>query len=91
MIKKVILKGMVQGVGCRGYCSRYARKYSIKGSATNLHDGSVRLILSFHDENLFKQYITALLTNPDRVTFFGHIIDISINDYSGKIDGDYIF
>lgn len=78
-------------MGCRGYCSRYARKYSITGSATNLHNGSVQLILSFHDENLFKQYITSLLTNPDRVTFFGHIDDISINDYSGKTDGDYNF
>jgi acylphosphatase len=91
MIKKVILKGVVQGVGCRGYCSRYARKYSIKGSATNLYNGSVQLLLSFQDENLFKQYITSLLTNPDRVTFYGHIDDISIHDYSGKTDGDYNF
>jgi acylphosphatase len=91
MIKKVIIKGIVQGVGCRGYCARYARKYLIKGSATNMNDGSVKLILSYQDENLFKQYIISLLTNPDRYTFFGHIDDISINDYSGKTDGDYNF
>ena len=91
MIKKIILKGTVQGVGCRGYCARYARKYAIRGSATNLYNGSVQLIISIQDENLFRQYITALLTNPDRITFFGHIDDISISDYSGKISGDYNF
>lgn len=91
MIKKVILKGRVQGVGCRGYCYRYAKKYAMKGSATNLNNGSVQLLLSFQDENLFKQYITSLLTNPDRVTFFGHIDDISISDYNGKTEGDYNF
>jgi acylphosphatase len=73
MIKKVILKGRVQGVGCRGYCYRYAKKYAIRGSATNLSNGSVQLLLSFQDEHIFKQYVTSLLTNPDMVTFFGHI------------------
>ena len=91
MIKKVILKGRVQGVGCRGYCAKYARKYLINGSATNLHDGSVKLLLSIKDDSIFKTYITSLLTNPDGYMFWGIIDDISISDYSGIIEGDYNF
>ena len=53
MIKKVILKGRVQGVGCRGYCAKYARRFLINGSASNQHDGSVKLILNVNDEASF--------------------------------------
>ncbi len=91
MIKKVILKGRVQGVGCRGYCAKYARRYSINGSATNLHDGSVKLILNIKEEAVFKRYITALITNPEGYLFYGSIDDISISDFAGNTDGDYSF
>lgn len=91
MIKKVILRGVVQGVGCRGYCAKYARRFKINGSATNLYDGSVRLILKVQDEEVFKQYISSLITNSENYIFYGKIADISIDDYSGKTDGDYNF
>ena len=91
MIKKVILKGRVQGVGCRGYCAKYARKYLISGSATNLSDGSVKLILNVNDEFTFKNFITSLIANSDDYGFWGSIDDVSISDYSGKTDGDYNF
>jgi len=91
MIKKVILKGRVQGVGCRGYCARYARKFLIKGSATNLNDGSVKLILNIKNENALRSYLNSLITNPDRFMFYGNIDDISVSDYSEEITGDYNF
>lgn len=91
MIKKVILTGRVQGVGCRGYCAKYARKYSINGSASNLYDGSVKLLINVTDVSAFNCYISSLLSNSERYMFYGHIEDISITDYSGKIDGDYNF
>ena len=91
MIKKVILKGRVQGVGCRGYCAKYARRFKINGSASNLHDGSVRLILDVNDDTVFKSFITSLISNPEGYYFWGTIDDISISDYSGKIGGDYNF
>jgi acylphosphatase len=91
MIKKIILKGKVQGVGCRGYCARYAKKLTIHGSATNLRDGSVRLILEAENELIFQRFISSLLSNPDGYMFYGNIRDIDVSDYSGKIDGDYNF
>lgn len=91
MTKSVILTGRVQGVGCRGYCARYARKFLISGSATNLGDGSVRLILNITDESVLKRFVTSLISNPDRLVFYGSIDDVSIKDYSGKTEGDYNF
>lgn len=91
MIKKVILTGRVQGVGCRGYCSRYARKYLIKGSATNQSDGSVRLILNVTDESVLQRFVSSLISNPDGLMFYGTIEDVSISDYNGRTDGDYNF
>lgn len=91
MIKKVVLKGRVQGVGCRGYCAKYARKFLIHGSASNLYDGSVLLIIDVNDDEIFKHYINSLISNPDGYYFWGNINDVSISDYSGKTDGDYNF
>ena len=61
------------------------------GSATNLHDGSVKLILNIKEEAVFKRYITALITNPEGYLFYGSIDDISISDFAGNTDGDYSF
>ncbi len=91
MLKKVILKGRVQGVGCRGYCAKYARRFYINGSASNMRDGSVKLILNAENESTFQSYITSLISNPDGYLFYGSIADITIEDYSGKIEGDYNF
>ncbi len=91
MRKRVILKGRVQGVGCRGYCSRYAKKFSLHGSATNLRDGTVQLILEVHDESSFKKFLSSMITNSEGLLFYGSIDDISISDFSGDIAGDYNF
>ena len=91
MGKKILLKGKVQRVGCRGYCSRYARLYGLSGSATNLKDGTVRLIIDSDDEKIVGRYINALLSNPDGHLFYGRITDIDVSDYSGKVYGDYLF
>ncbi|HOP61737.1 MAG TPA: acylphosphatase [Spirochaetota bacterium] len=91
MAKKVILKGRVQGVGCRGFCAVYARHYGLHGSATNMGDGSVRLVLDSDDERLVGIYINALLKNPERYPFYGRITDIDVTDYAGRVTGDYLF
>lgn len=91
MATKIILKGHVQGVGCRGYCAKYARKYNIHGGATNLSDGSVCIILDTDDEKTIGSYMKSIIANTDNYYFFGRISDYKIVSYSGRIDGDYIF
>jgi len=92
MIKKtIILKGRVQGVGCRNYCAKYARKFAIQGSATNLRDGTVKLIVEAENGSIIQKYISALISNPGGFMFYGDIRDVDVSDYSGSIDGDYNF
>ena len=91
MAKKIILRGRVQGVFCRAYCSDYARSMHIHGSATNSPDGTVRLLLGTDDEDLIRRYIDALRNNPRDVSFYGRIDSVEIFDYSGPITGDYRF
>lgn len=90
MPKELILSGRVQGVFCRNYCSQNARKLGLHGSATNLMDGSVRVLLDCDDERV-DEYVRALRENPYGYHFLGRIADIAVNDYRGRILGDYVF
>jgi acylphosphatase len=91
MAKELILRGIVQSVFCRKYCSDNAKKIGVKGSASNLNDGSVRVILDCDDEQTIYNYITALKQNPYDFRFYGRIDDVSISNYFGTIRGDYMF
>ncbi|MCX7677949.1 MAG: acylphosphatase [Spirochaetes bacterium] len=89
---ELILRGRVQGVFCRHYCSQTAKRFGLHGSATNLWDGSVQVILATDDETLISQYIQALQNNPFGIRFFGKITDIEVHrNYQGRIEGDYEF
>lgn len=52
MIKKLIVKGIVQGVGFRYRTKQLADQMGIKGSVQNLHDGSVEIYCSGSSEQL---------------------------------------
>ena len=91
MARELILTGHVQGVFCRNYCSQYAKMFGIKGSASNLGDGSVRVIIDTDDQSLVREYTSALIQNPSSVRFYGKISDISVRTFSGPIRGDYNF
>ena len=91
MGKSLILSGRVQGVFCRHLCSEYAKKLGIRGSATNLADGSVRVILALDDDGLLYRYMDCLKNNPDGVMFHGNISNIQVSEYDGPIRGDYVF
>lgn len=91
MATKIILKGRVQGVGCRGYCARYARSYGLRGGVTNLSDGSVYVIIDTDDKVIINSLMKSIITNPAGYAFFGRISDYKIERYNGRIDGDYVF
>ena len=91
MAKKLILHGRVQGVYCRAYSSQYARLLKIRGTASNLSDGTVRVLLQTDDAALVSRYIADLKNNPQQFTFYGRIDSVDVSDYSGAIAGDYQF
>lgn len=91
MAKKIILHGRVQGVFCRAYCSQYARQQRIRGTASNMPDGTVKVILNTDDIGLVDQFISDIRNNPNEFTFYGRIEKIDMYDYDGPISGDYQF
>jgi acylphosphatase len=91
MARELILSGIVQGVFCRKYCSDYARKFGLKGSASNLNNGNVRVILDTDDVEKTERYIQAIKYNPNGYIFYGRIDDVKLINYSGAVRGDYNF
>jgi acylphosphatase len=91
LVKKLILRGRVQGVFCRAYCGQYARKLNIRGTASNLSNGTVRILLDTDDEESVSRFISDLRNNPYGYTFYGRIDSVDVSDYSGSITGDYRF
>jgi len=84
MPKKLILRGIVQGVGCHQYCKSYAEDFGISGSTVDKMDGSVELLLNTDDNMLLKDFEKTLLSNPGNYLFWGHITDIKSEDYNGR-------
>lgn len=91
MAKRLILHGVVQGVFCRYYCSETAKRLGLHGSAANLSDGTVEVLLETEDAAAVNEYITALRLNPYGIRFYGSITRVDEYDYSGHIRGDYRF
>lgn len=88
---ELILSGKVQGVACRHYCSRYGRLMGLRGSATNLANGTVRVVLDTEDDETARAYVRALLQNPRQMAFYGFIERIDVRGHDGPISGDYLF
>ncbi len=91
MPRRLILSGDVQGVNCRYLCSRYAKHFGLKGSASNLRDGTVEVLLASEDDALVERYSKALRENPLDVHFYGHISGIRVHEFNGPLSGDYNF
>jgi acylphosphatase len=63
-MKEIILSGHVQGVACRYYCVENARFIGLRATATNLSNGTVRVMLDTDDDDRVRTFIRNLLENP---------------------------
>ena len=91
MPSRLILTGRVQGVFCRGYCSKYGKLQGISGAVSNLPDGTVEVLLDTDNTVVLENYIVMLKTNPRKITFYGRIDFITTEKYYDAIMGDYFF
>lgn len=92
MAAEIILKGRVQGVGCRYYTGRVASALKIYGSATNLSDGTVRVLLDVDNIAKVKKFIEALRKDCFNFHFWGNFSEISFKGFTEEeINGDYIW
>ncbi|HSV96452.1 MAG TPA: acylphosphatase, partial [Spirochaetota bacterium] len=87
MPRELILSGRVQGVACRYYCGQYGRIMGLRGSATNLSNGTVRVLLDIEDDDAAREYMRALRQNPKRIAFYGYIERIDVRWHAGPIEG----
>ena len=78
---RILVKGLVQGVGYRYYCRRKADEYGIRGFVRNLFNGDVELEAEGH-QNLLNDFIKDLRTGPSGA----HVITITIEDSELKDD-----
>ncbi|MFW6365358.1 MAG: acylphosphatase [Spirochaetota bacterium] len=91
MTFSVSLTGRVQGVGCRYYCAQVARRMNVHGSASNMRDGSVEVILTVSERSEAESYAKALKENSFGFNFHGRIDSVSVSEHTGSTAGDYTF
>lgn len=61
--KKIIIKGIVQGIGFRSFAHFYALRYNIAGYVKNLEDGSLETVAKANEEDL-RKYIEKISEGP---------------------------
>lgn len=93
MIFEIILKGRVQGVGCRYYCGKVGTRMKIPGSVTNLMNGSVKVLIEVSDKSQAENFTDSLRKNRYDFEFWGTITSVEINELSdvniSDTHGDY--
>ena len=80
---KIIVRGLVQGVGYRYFCTEAARSLDINGYVTNLPNGDVELEIEY-DEDEFENFISKLKRGP----FSARVTEIKIEEkeFEGKFE-----
>ena len=73
---KIIVRGVVQGVGFRYWCMREAKKLAVPGYAANLPDGSVEIEIE-GDRGLVEEFIKAVKVGPT----YSHVTDVDVDYY----------
>ncbi|GLB46769.1 acylphosphatase [Philodulcilactobacillus myokoensis] len=72
--KKLIVSGLVQGVGFRYCTAKVAKHFNIKGSVQNLPEGSVKIIAQGQPSKL-NQFIIKIRKSP---TPFGKVNNLKV-------------
>ncbi len=66
MVKtKIIIKGMVQGVGFRYYCLKIATSLELVGYAKNIHNGDVEIEVE-GEESTVNEFINLVKIGPEQ-------------------------
>jgi acylphosphatase len=89
MAFEIILKGRVQGVGCRYYCGNVVQKMNLHGSASNMPDGSVQVIVQTDRREIAESCAHALQYNTFNIAFFGRIETAAVHQTGLAVRGDY--
>lgn len=78
---RIIVKGVVQGVGYRYFCYRKASEFGISGYVKNLYNGNVELEVE-GGKNLIRDFMKELKIGPSRSKVTS--IDVDFDEYQNK-------
>ncbi len=81
---RVVVSGLVQGVGFRWYVKRVADDYGVKGYVRNLDDGSVESVAE-GDGSAVHGFLDEVKVGPSSAHITG--INIEWLEYDGKFKG----
>ncbi len=89
MLKRVriVVRGIVQGVGFRAYILNVARALKLNGYVKNLPDGSVLIVAEGSSEGIEKLIEAASRGPPAAIV---ESIEITYEDYKGDLPRFYI-
>ncbi len=74
---RVIVKGVVQGVGFRYWTLKKSRSYDVAGQVANLPDGTVEIIVE-GDRGPVEDFLAEIKVGPT----YGHVSDMLVNWYN---------
>lgn len=81
--KKIVVHGIVQGVGYRSFAQRTAISTAVKGWVKNRHDGAVELMVTGNsiaiDTFVNKLYVGPMGSSVERI----EVIESNSQDYFG--------
>ena len=81
---RVVVGGLVQGVGFRWYVKRVADDYGVKGFVRNLYDGSVEAVAE-GDSSAVHGFVDEVKVGPSSAHITG--VNIEWLEYGGKFKG----
>ena len=68
---RMIVRGIVQGVGFRYYTYRLAKRYGVKGYVMNMPDGSVQIVAECGDEAKLNEFLMETARGPSTAVVEG--------------------
>jgi acylphosphatase len=80
MTRRVVLFGVVQGVGFRSFTQRVARRLGVVGAVWNRADGAVELIAQHEREEVLDELVVHLRRGP------GHVDSASVEEIDVALD-----
>ncbi len=72
---EAVIKGLVQGVSFRYYCSQEARRFGLSGYTTNLPEGNIVMVVAEGELSNLKKLVEWLKSGPDNARVEDIIIE----------------
>lgn len=85
---KIIINGMVQGVGFRFFCRKKAVELGLQGYAKNLYNGDVEIEVE-GEKHLIEEFVREIKVGPRSADV--NSVNVTEREYENKYSGFSIF